>query len=222
MSGTQASDVVKFVCFADTLDEDIKPIESEQKFALNLNADMNISSGAVVNVNISPDGRNKAQVRGDGALSFSMNPLGEMRMTGRYNINNGFVRYNPPFISEKYFTFDNSSYIAFNGDILNPTLNIIANGTQASTVTTEGSNPVRVNFNIEARVTNTLSNMNIAFDLSAPNNSAVQSELQSLSPAQRSTQAINLMLYNSYTFLLDSQILTADMLRQHDIRLLYI
>ena len=104
-----------------------------------------------------------------------------------------------PFISEKYFTFDNSSYIAFNGDILNPTLNIIANGTQASTVTTEGSNPVRVNFNIEARVTNTLSNMNIAFDLSAPNNSAVQSELQSLSPAQRSTQAINLMLYNSYS-----------------------
>ena len=199
LTRTQASDVVKFVCFADTLDEDIKPIESEQKFALNLNADMNISSGAVVNVNISPDGRNKAQVRGDGALSFSMNPLGEMRMTGRYNINNGFVRYNPPFISEKYFTFDNSSYIAFNGDILNPTLNIIANGTQASTVTTEGSNPVRVNFNIEARVTNTLSNMNIAFDLSAPNNSAVQSELQSLSPAQRSTQAINLMLYNSYS-----------------------
>ena len=122
LTRTQASDVVKFVCFADTLDEDIKPIESEQKFALNLNADMNISSGAVVNVNISPDGRNKAQVRGDGALSFSMNPLGEMRMTGRYNINNGFVRYNPPFISEKYFTFDNSSYIAFNGDILNPTL----------------------------------------------------------------------------------------------------
>ena len=70
LTRTQASDVAKFVCFADSLDEDIKPIESEQKFALNLNADMNISSGAVVNVNISPDGRNKAQVRGGGALSF--------------------------------------------------------------------------------------------------------------------------------------------------------
>lgn len=192
----QLEGLVKFVNFNDTVNSDTIPLESS--FAMNLNANLNVMQGALINVNLSPDGKNKVQVDGNGDLTYTMNYIGDTRLTGRYTINNGFVRYYPPFISEKYFTFIPGSYVAFTGDMMNPVLSLNATSTQATTILTDGSNPVRVNFDITASITNTLSNMSVNFNLSSDNN-AIESELEGMTPAQRSTQAINLMLYNNYT-----------------------
>lgn len=198
LSQSSNSDMVRFVNFNDTI-EDVVENVPEDGFNLDLDAVLNVQQGSTVNVNLSPDGKNKVQLSGAGTLTYSMDGASEGRLSGRYTINNGFVRYYPPFISEKYFTFTPGSYVAFNGNMMNPTLAITAVGNQATTVMSDGTNPMRVNFQITASVTNTLDDMKVNFDLAAPNNSLIETELQSSTPAQRSAQAINLMLYGTYS-----------------------
>ena len=129
-----------------------------------------------------------------------MSPLNDGRLTGRFTINSGFVRYTPPMMSEKKFEFDEGSYVAFNGDMLNPILNIHATDRMKANVTQTGQNSRLINFDIALSVTNTLQNMNVAFDLSTDDDITVQNELASMSQQQRANQAMNLLLYNTYTY----------------------
>lgn len=68
-------------------------------------------------------------------------------------------------------------------------------------VTQEGQNSRLVNFIVEVSATNTLNNMDVAFDLSTNDDLTIQNELQGMSPEQRANQAMNMLLYNVYTAL---------------------
>ena len=116
-----------------------------------------------------------------------------------YNISSGFVRYTPPLMSQKLFEFIDNSYVAFTGDMMNPTLNIHARETMKANVTEEGQDSRLVNFLITLNVTNTLNNMNVSFDLATNDDISIQNELETMSPEQRANQAMNLLLYNVYT-----------------------
>lgn len=192
--------IVKFVQFNDTTSfNKVDSIAIANPFTLDVKAVLNVEQGATLNVNLSPDGKNKVEINGNGSLSYTQNALGDSRFTGRYTINKGFVRYSPPLISEQLFTFEGGSYIAWNGDIMNPSLNIKANETIKTNVTLAGENSAMVNFNIQLSVTNTLDDLGLKFDLSTNDNPALYSELQAMTPDQRSNQAMNLILYKSYT-----------------------
>ena len=166
---------------------------------MNLHANLNIEPGAMFTVYISTNGNDRAMIRGNGALSYFMNSQGDMQLTGRYNIDEGYVRYSPPLIGTKNFDIDRGSYINWGGDMLNPQLHITAQTKQTNTVIAEGENSQRVKFIITAEINNTLNNLDLKFDLTAENNLSIQSELLSMSQEQRSNQAINLLLYNNYT-----------------------
>ena len=56
-------------------------------------------------------------------------------------------------------------------------LNITAVETMRTNVSTEGQSSRPVNFNISIRIRNTLENLSITFDLSAPEDLAMQNEL---------------------------------------------
>ncbi len=191
-------DMVKFVQFNDTAQVALSDSLTTSAMALYLNAVVNINQGSTINVDLSTDGKNKVQVQSAGSLSYTMNPMNDGRLTGRLNINNGFVRYTPPFMSEKLFHFNEGSYIAFNGPMMNPILNIKAVDTMKANVTQEGQNSRLVNFDVSLSVTGTLEDMNVAFDLSTDDDITVQNELTSMSPDQRANQAMNLLLYNVY------------------------
>lgn len=171
----------------------------ENTMALNLDARLHIEEGSVVNVYLSPNGSNRAQVLPAGDLTYTMSALNGDRITGRLNINGGYVRYTPPLMSEKNFQFQEGSYIAFNGDMLNPRLNIHAVDEMRANVTQSGQNSRLVNFDVLLGVTNTLQNMNVTFDLTTNDDITVQNELASMSAEQRANQAMNLLLYNVYT-----------------------
>ena len=128
-----------------------------------------------------------------------MSPVVDGRMTGRLNINNGYVRYSPPLMSEKNFAFDNNSYVAFNGDMMNPTLNVHATDVIKANVTQTGQNSRLVNFDVMLNVTGSLDRMDVSFDLSTEDDMTVANELQSMSPDQRANQAMNMLLYGIYT-----------------------
>ena len=193
------SDLVKFVNFADTSAVQRADSIAESSLAMLVEATLSIQTGSTINVDLSTNGRNRVSLQPDGTLDFSMQPFGEPRLTGRLNIPKGFVRYTPPVLSEKYFTFEPQSYIAFNGNIMNPTLNVHAVDVLKANVTQTGQNSRLVNFDVMLAVTGTLENMKVAFDLSTDDDVTVANELQSMSAEQRANQAMNMLLYNVYT-----------------------
>lgn len=192
------SQMVKFVNFNDST-QVARDDSVSRAMALVLEADLFIEEGTQLTVDISSDGQNRAQVQGSGNFTYTMNPVNSGRLTGRYTIQKGFVRYTPPMMSEKLFEFDEGSYVAFNGDMLNPILNIHAVDHLKANVTQSGQNSRLVTFDVGLAVTNTLQNMNVAFDLSTNDDITVQNELAAMTPEQRASQAINMLLYNVYS-----------------------
>ena len=81
---------------------------------------------------------------------------------------------------------------------MNPTLNIQASDMMKSVANT-GSNSSRVlNFLVSISATGTLSHPNVLFDLSTDDDISIENELQSMSPDQRSNEAMNMLLYGRY------------------------
>ena len=130
-----------------------------------LDAGLTIQQGSIFNVYLNANGQNRVQVEPNGTLTYAMTPLDNGRLTGRLNIDKGYVRYTPPFMSEKLFNFDSDSYVAFTGEMMNPTLNIHAVDVLKANVTQSGQNSRLVNFDVLLAVTGTLNQMNVAFDL---------------------------------------------------------
>ncbi|MDE6301756.1 MAG: translocation/assembly module TamB [Muribaculaceae bacterium] len=195
----QNADVVKFINFADTTAMQKADSLSNSAMALMVNATLNIQNGTTINVDLSTNGRNRVSLQPNGILDFSMAPFSDPRLTGRLNIPKGFVRYTPPVLSEKLFNFENNSYVAFNGNLMNPTLNIHAVDVIKANVTQAGQNSRLVNFNVSLGITGTLDRMNVNFDLGTNDDMTVANELQSMSAEQRANQAMNMLLYNIYS-----------------------
>ncbi len=196
---SSTDDMVHFVVFADTAAVEASDSLKNTAMMLALTADLHLLDGCTINVDLAGSGSNKVQILPSGDLDFSMSPLNGNRLTGRLNINGGFARYSVPLIGEKNFKFEDGSYVAFNGDITNPVLNIHAVDEVKANVTQSGEDSRLVNFDISLSVTNTLENMNVAFDLSTNDDITVQNELSSMSPEQRANQAMNLLLYKVYS-----------------------
>ncbi|MDE7427350.1 MAG: translocation/assembly module TamB [Muribaculaceae bacterium] len=192
-------DMVKFVNFTDSVAMAKADSLTQQTMALLLEARLNIIEGSVINVDLSTDGKNKVRLESSANLTFTSTPVTDMRLTGQLNILGGYVRYTPPLMSEFNFQFADGSYVAFNGDMMNPRLNIHASDQIKANVTQEGQNSRLVNFDVGLSVTGTLEQMDVAFDLSTNDDITVANELQSMSPEQRASQAMNMLLYRTYT-----------------------
>lgn len=198
LKSRDTGDMVRFVNFADstTLIADTIP---ETTTTMNLNALLTIEPGTTFNVDLSPDGKNRVTLQSSGSLDYTLNSMNDSRVSGRLNINSGFVRYSPPLMSEKLFNFEEGSYVAFNGDMMNPILNIHAVDNLKANVTQTGQNSRLITFNVLLDITGTLDQMNVKFDLATNDDITIQNELQSMSADQRANQAMNLLLYNVYS-----------------------
>ncbi len=199
IASQSTGDMVKFVNFTDTTAVMLADSITSSGMSMILDASLTIDNGTTIGVNLSSDGKNRVQLEADGTLNYTMSPLSDGRMTGRLNINQGYVRYSPPLMSEKNFAFDNNSYVAFNGDIMNPTLNVHATDVIKANVTQSGQNSRLIDFDVILNVTGTLDRMDVAFDLSTDEDVTVANELQSMSADQRANQAMNMLLYGIYS-----------------------
>lgn len=191
------SDVVKFVNFNDTTQVS-KADSLQSSMNMRIVAQLNIEPGTQVQVNLSNNGTDKVQLSPSGTLNYFQNYMGDMRLNGQINIGNGLARYAIPVVGERSFTFDPASYVLWNGDIMNPILNIHATDLMKANVSSGGGSRL-VNFLVGLNVTNNLSAPKLTFDLSTNDDLDVQNELESMSADQRSTQAMNLLLYGQYT-----------------------
>lgn len=192
-------DVVKFVNFNDTLQVAVADT-IQPAMAMRINAGVTISPGTQVAVNITTAGAGsgKVEIAPSGTLNYFQNFMGDMNLTGQLNLGEGMANYQVPIMGKKEFKIDPSSYVAWTGDIMNPTLNLKASDLMKVNIKDSGGNARLVNFIVGLNVTNTLSAPKVVFDLSTDDDMTLQNELASMSADQRATQAMNLLLTGQY------------------------
>lgn len=197
---SQSSDdgVVEFVSFNDTAKVAQADTVVQRPFSMRINALLTIQPNAVFTVFLSTDGKNRVNLDGEGSLSYSQTYQGDINVTGKYVINGGFVRYTPPMLSEKLFNFVEGSNVVWTGDLLNPSLNVKAVETVKANVTT-GQNTRLVPFDVSLNVGNSLNQLDVSFDLSTEGDMTIANELSGMTQEQRSAQAMNLLLYGTYS-----------------------
>ncbi|MDR0954026.1 MAG: translocation/assembly module TamB domain-containing protein [Rikenellaceae bacterium] len=190
--------IVTFVDFNDP--ETFEKADSVARltpFGMDMLVNIAIEESVQATVNISEDGNNRAEVAGSGNLAYSLNPQGDSRLMGRFDIASGRILYQPPVIAQKDFTIGADSYVEWTGAMLNPTFDITATESVRTSVT--GEYEGTVDFDISILIRNSLENIDVSFDLAAPNTLPIQNELALMTPEQRSQQAMGLLLYNTYT-----------------------
>ncbi len=197
LSSTDYSEMVSFVTFSDTTSILENSQVAKRRANMIANIDIDIDQGVQLGVNLSLDGSNRIDLVGGGHLLYTSTALGDNRMTGRYTLTGGFVRYTPPFISQKIFNIEDGSYVSWNGNIADPTFNIRAVQSQRSTVKS-GEDSRLVDFDVTIMLSNTLKDLDISFDLATTDDLIIENELQGLTAEQREVKAMNMFLYNSY------------------------
>jgi len=197
----QNQNIVTFVSFNDTTEfEQFDSIRPMKINGLDIQVNVNVNNSVKLGVDLSEDAENRVQLQGGGNLTYTMNQLGDSRFSGKYEVSGGFVRYKPPVISEKSFDIVAGSYVEWSGEMLDPAFNLTAVDKVRTNVTSNGSDSGRpVTFDISINLRNTLSDLAVTFDLSAPEDLTMQNQLSSLTAEQRASQAMSLLIYNTYT-----------------------
>ncbi len=187
--------LVKFKDFSDTAQVVINrpPLNG---FTMDMTLD--VSMGAHIMAYLNADHSNFIDLMGGGTLRMLYTPTDNLRLTGRYTLSNGEMKYSLPVIPLKTFVIQNGSYIEFTGDPMNPTLNITA--TERTKATVAGSNGAgrSVDFDCGVVVTKTLKDMGVVFTLDAPEDMQLHSELQSMSVEQRGKLAVTMLTTGMY------------------------
>ncbi len=195
----KSADLVSFVQFRDSIDikEDVFLTKVDaSSFAMKMQIE--IGDQVRAGVDLSEDGTNHANIQGGGNLMLVANPESGMTLSGKYILTGGTVEYNVPIVGKKEFNIRSGSFVEWTGNMMNPLLNISAAG-QVKADVEEGEQSRQVVFESIIRIENTLSRPSVTFDLSAPNDMVIQNQLATFSPEERTRQALNLLIYNSYT-----------------------
>lgn len=192
-------DLVRFVSFQDTTLNGKDKLTNKLKSSdFNLRMFVEIGDNVGAHVNLSDDGQNNVFIQGGGNLILSMNPESGLALSGKYVLTSGTVVYNVPVVGKKEFNIQNGSYVEWTGNVANPRLSISA-GEQVKAIVEESDRSRQVAFESIIRIQNTLESPEISFDLNAPSDMVIQNQLATLSPEERTRQAMNLLIYGTYS-----------------------
>ena len=191
----QMDDLVSFTNFAENKAEIInRPALSG--FSMDLS--MNIDPNAHILCALNADKSNYIDLMGGGELRMRYTPVNGLRLTGRYTLNNGEMKYSLPVIPLKTFTIKNGSYIEFTGDAMNPRLNITATEITKASVSTNGRDGRIVEFECGVVVTKTLKNMGLEFTIDAPQDMTVSNQLKTMGSDERGKLAVTMLTTGMY------------------------
>jgi hypothetical protein len=138
------------------------------------------------------------ELEGGGDLSLQYSPRGDLRLSGRYTLSEAFLKYALPVIPLKEFEINDGSYVEWSGNPMDPSLNFKATERVRASVSQEGGSPRMVNFDVSVGVKNRMENLELLFNLEAPEDMSVQNELAAMSVEERSKQAIALLATGVY------------------------
>jgi hypothetical protein len=191
----QLDNLVKFTDFSDTAKVVVErpPLNG---FTMDMTVD--VSNGAHIMAYLNTDHSNFIDLMGGGTLRMQYTPADNLRMTGRYTLSNGEMKYSLPVIPLKTFTIQNGSYIEFTGDPMNPTLNITATERTKATVSNNNGVGRSVDSDCGVVISKTLNDMGVRFTLDAPEDMQLHGELQSMGVEQRGKLAVTMLTTGMY------------------------
>lgn len=200
----QLNEQLTFVDFSDTLSaanlpDSLAAFAAYRPSTLDMLLQLTIDPTVRMRVELTRDGESYVDLEGGGNLTLQATPLNDLSLNGRYSLNSGSLKYAFSMIPLKEFALQSGSYVAWNGNLMNPSLHLTAVETIRSTVTDEDNQSRGVNFEISINLSNTLENLSVSFDIAAPQDAAMQEELNALTAEERSKQAITTLAMGTYT-----------------------
>ncbi|MDL2282863.1 translocation/assembly module TamB, partial [Parabacteroides sp. OttesenSCG-928-G06] len=191
--------LVTFTSFADTLT--LQRRERGQQMGLS-GIDMlmvlHIDPTVQLRVDLTPDQSNYVELEGGGDLSFQYSRQGDMVLNGRYTFSDGVVNYTLPVVPLKAFKIHQGSYVQWDGEMMNPLINITATERMRATITQADGNQKRSNFDVGISIQERLENMQMQFIIDAVDDSEIRNELAAKGEDERSRYAIYMMLTGTY------------------------
>ena len=192
---TQLDELVKFTDFKSGK---AAVVEKPTLEGFNMSMSISIDESAHILCALNADKTNYIDLMGGGDLRMGYSSAAGITLTGKYTLNDGEMKYSLPIIPLKTFNIQDGSYIQFNGDPFNPTLNITALENVKATVNEGEGNGRQVDFNCGVMLTQTLEKPGIQFIISASNDSNLQDELNSMSVEERGKIAITMLASGMY------------------------
>ena len=96
-------------------------------------------------------------------MTYSLNPVGDSRLVGRYVLGGGLISYGLPVIGQKEFKIQEGNYVEWTGDLMNPKMNIVAAESISANVTDDSQNSRLVNFQAMIKVDGSLEKPEVVF-----------------------------------------------------------
>lgn len=192
---TQLDELVKFTDFNDST---IQVVKRPPLTGFDMQLSLNIDEAAHIVCMLNADHTNYIDLMGGGDLRMSYNPNDNLRLNGRYTLNNGEMKYSLPIIPLKTFNIQNGSYIEFTGDPMDPRLSIKATENVKATVNEGTGNGRVVDFTCGVSMTQTLAKPGIQFIIDAPNDMTIQDELNTMTAEGRGKVAITMLASGMY------------------------
>ena len=191
-------EMVTFVNFNDTVSVEETTANPVSFTGMDIAMTIHIDEAVQAHVFLTADGSNYMEVEGGGDLAFQYTPQGEMRLNGRYSLISGELKYEIPIIPLKTFEIRNGSYLNWTGNVMNPEMNIKATERIRANVGSNGEPSRMVGFDVGIALTNRLENLGLAFTLEAPEDAAVQDQLNTMSVEERGKLAVTMLVTGMY------------------------
>ena len=190
----QLSDIVTFCDFTDTITAEPVDIARQN---IDIQMSVGIAEGAQVHCFLSNGGNDYIDLEGGGDLTLTYDLQNELQLWGRYTIQKGTMRYSIMAIPLNDFHIEQGSYVEFQGNVMNPHLNISASERVRSSVT-ENSIPRNVAFDVGLKLSRTLEDMGLEFTLQAPEDMSVQNQLTAMTQEERGRVAVTMLVTGMY------------------------
>ncbi len=191
-------DLVTFVSFNDTTS--LRKAEEQQLSlgGMDLIMTVHIEPAVRLKADLSADRSSRVELMGGGDLSLKYSPRGDMTLFGRYTLSGGMMKYALPVIPLKEFQIKSDSYVEWTGDLMDPMLNFRATERTRSSVANDDGSSRMVNFDLSVVVKNRLDNLSLSFEIEAPDDTGIQSELASKGADERNQLAVAMLATGLY------------------------
>ena len=189
--------LVEFVNFQDTTS--IKEVEEDKHIGnMNIILGLKIEDGARINADLDVNRNSYVMLRGGGDLKMSYTSDNGLNVIGTYTMNDGELKYELPIIPLKTFNIIDGSKVTWNGNILDPNLEITAIERITTSVNLDDSGMQPVAFDVGVKISKSLSDMGLTFTISAPDNAIVQDQLNSLDAETLNKYAVAMLITGTY------------------------
>lgn len=186
----------ELVTFTDFDDTQFPVTQRPTVNGLSMDLGINVHDGSHITCWLNGNHTNYLDIYGNGELRFTY-AYEKMKMTGRYTLTEGEMKYSLPVIPLKTFNISNDSYIEFTGDVMNPTLHITATEHNKALATVDGTD-TQVDFVCGVVLSKTLQDMGLEFIISSPENQSVAEYLSVMSKEERGKLAVGMLTTGMY------------------------